>query len=131
MTEERTTPDGRRWVVMDEHGATWSAATEKAETFRRRLAGWMGRSVVGPGEGLWLEPCRCVHTCFMRFPLDIVFISGGDRVLRVVRSVRPWRVVWGGWRVRSALEVPAGSLPGHAAVGARLIKARHPSTAQC
>ena len=56
-----------------------------------------------------LEACASVHTCFMRFPIDLCFLDGGWRVLRVVEALPPWRSAsaLGASRV---LELPAGSL---------------------
>jgi tetratricopeptide (TPR) repeat protein len=42
-------------------------------------------------NGLVLERCASVHTCFMRFAIDVVFMDSGGRVLRVVPSLKPWR----------------------------------------
>ena len=53
----------------------------RADTFRLRLLGLMFRPGLEPGEGLWLEPCCQVHTHFMRFPLDLLFLDAEGRVL--------------------------------------------------
>jgi uncharacterized protein len=58
---------------------------------RSRLLGLAGLRV--PLDvALLLTPCRSVHTCGMRFPLDLVWLGPGGVVLRVDRAVRPWRV---------------------------------------
>ncbi len=57
---------------------------------------------------LLIAPCSAVHTCFMRFPIDVVFLDAELDVLRVVRDVPPWRFV----RCRGAkavLELPSAS----------------------
>lgn len=59
---------------------------------RRRNEGLLGRDALGPGVALILAPCSGVHTWFMRFPIDIVFVARGGRVLKVRRSVAPWRL---------------------------------------
>lgn len=63
------------------------------------------------GGGLWLEPCWSVHTWFMRFCVDLVFVGRDGRVAAVHRGVGPWRVV--SLRgARAVLEVPCGAVPG-------------------
>jgi uncharacterized membrane protein (UPF0127 family) len=44
-------------------------------------------------EALRIPRCRSVHTFGMRFPLDVIFLDGEGRPVRVERGVRPWRVV--------------------------------------
>jgi uncharacterized protein len=73
-----------------------------------RMRGLLGRSQLGDGEGLLLRPANSVHTFFMRFPIDVVFIDSEGHVTRVVRALRPWRVA-GSRRARAVLELPAGA----------------------
>jgi uncharacterized membrane protein (UPF0127 family) len=78
-----------------------------ATTWRARLLGLSLRGRPPPGSALLLPRCRCVHTCGMRFSLDVVWLDAAGRVLGIDESVRPWRV-----RARrdaaAVLEVPAG-----------------------
>jgi uncharacterized membrane protein (UPF0127 family) len=80
-------------------------------SFLDRFLGLMGRRPPGPGYGLLLSPCSSLHTCFMRFTLDAVFLDAESRVVRVVRGIRPWRMAWGGRKAASVVEVEAGWLP--------------------
>lgn len=82
----------------------------RANTFLARLAGLMFRKSLRPLEGLLLSPCRSVHTCFMRFPIDIVFLSDDYRVVGVVERLPPWRVAGGHVGTRQVLELVAGSV---------------------
>jgi len=79
--------------------------------FFARGLGWMGRSAPGPNHGLLIPHCRSVHTCFMRFDLDLLFLSDSRRVVRMLRQVRPWRFAFGGPHAHSVLEIQAGWLP--------------------
>jgi uncharacterized protein len=81
-----------------------------ADTFFTRLVGLMFRD--RPlGDGLLLEPGNSIHTCFMRYALDVVFLDKEDRVVKIIRDLRPWRQTWIYFRSRKVLEVPAGKLP--------------------
>lgn len=62
-----------------------------AATALTRLTGLLGRSGLEPGEGLLLRPASSIHTFFMRFPIDVVFLSRQGEVLKVAERVPPWR----------------------------------------
>jgi len=83
---------------------------EVARSFLSRAVGLIGRKGLPPGEGLLILRCNAIHTFFMRFPIDATFLDSQDRVVRVVRDIRPWHpFVWGGWRARKVLETAAGT----------------------
>jgi uncharacterized protein len=78
-----------------------------AETPLARMRGLLGRSSFPAGEGLLLRPAASVHTAFMRFPIDVVFLDSADRVLKVVGSLPPWKMA-ACRGSRTVLELPAG-----------------------
>ena len=78
-----------------------------AETSLARLRGLLGRSGLSSGEGLLLRPAGSVHTAFMKFTIDVVFLDRDLRVLKVVPELVPWRTA-GCRGARAVLELPAG-----------------------
>ena len=62
-----------------------------AVTFARRFVGLMGRRSLPPATGLLFAPGGSIHTAFMRFPIDVVFIDEDGVVVDVAARVRPWR----------------------------------------
>ena len=81
---------------------------EVARSFRARAKGLIGRRGLPPGRGLLILRCNAIHTFFMRFAIDATFYDREDRVIKVVRNVRPWRpFVWGGFRAVKVLETAA------------------------
>lgn len=78
-----------------------------ADGFLTRLRGLLGRRGLEGAEGLLLSPSSSVHTAFMRFPIDVVFLDRGLRVLGVIPNVRPWRLA-GRRGARHVLELAAG-----------------------
>ena len=78
-----------------------------AETPFARLRGLLGRRGLPAGEGLLLRPAASIHTAFMRFAIDVVFLDRSDRVLKVAPTMRPWRMT-SCRKARAALELPAG-----------------------
>jgi len=81
----------------------------RADTFWARCKGLLGVRHLDAGQALWLAPCRAVHTCGMRIAIDVVFLDAGGRVLRVVHSLVPWRLVVC-LRAASVVELAAGSM---------------------
>lgn len=82
----------------------------EARGFAGRALGLMGRRALPEGQGLWLAPCGSVHTCFMRFALDLVFLDREHRVVRTVAAARPWRFFSGGRGAQAVVEVRHGWL---------------------
>ena len=72
-----------------------------------RMKGLLGRKELKSGEGLLLRPAGSIHTFFMRFPLDAVFLDEGLRVLEISDDVRPWRAA-SKRGAKAVLELPAG-----------------------
>ena len=92
-------------------------AAVRADTFITRLFGLIPRRSLGEEEGLWLEPCAMIHMCFMRFPIDAVFLDRGGKALRVVANLKPWRVSPWIYGARGVLELPAGRCAGRVQEG--------------
>jgi uncharacterized protein len=93
--------------VLTGDGSPVCECCELADTFLARLRGLMGRRRLATGGGMLLRPAGSVHTCFMRFPIDVVVLDRELRVLSVVHQVRPWRTA-GSRRGRAVLELAAG-----------------------
>jgi uncharacterized membrane protein (UPF0127 family) len=72
-----------------------------------RLRGLLGRRQLLAGEGLLLRPAPSIHTWFMRFDIDVVFMDTDLRVLDVISSLRPWRIATRR-RARVVLELGSG-----------------------
>jgi hypothetical protein len=71
------------------------------------MKGLLGRRGLESGEGLLLRPAGSVHTFFMRFPIDVVFLSREGEVLKVAADLPAWRVT-GARKAKAALELAAG-----------------------
>ncbi len=64
-----------------------------ADRAHRRMRGLLGRRYLRAGEGMVLRPAWSIHTAFMRFPIDVVFLDADQVVVRVEPDVRSWRTV--------------------------------------
>ncbi|HET6447537.1 MAG TPA: DUF192 domain-containing protein [Conexibacter sp.] len=78
----------------------------RADTPLARLLGLAGLRELPPCSALLLSRTRSIHTCGMRFALDLVWLDGDDRVVRIDRNVRPWRVR-GCRAARAVVELPS------------------------
>lgn len=90
----------------------------RATTTLERMRGLLSRPRLGRGEGMLLAPCSSVHTFGMQYPIDVVFLTGGWQVRRVVPSLKPLRVAWS-FGAAMVLELASGAAaalglaPGH------------------
>lgn len=74
-----------------------------------RRQGLLGRDGLPAGSALIIAPSNAVHTFFMRFPIDILFVGRDGRVIKMRSAVRPWRMT-ASLRAFAVIELPAGSL---------------------
>jgi len=84
-------------------------AAEVADTSAKRRIGLLKHERLDPGEGLWITPCESVHTFFMKFPIDLVYLDRHLKVRKVRSRVRPWRLS-SCLLAHSVLELPAGTV---------------------
>lgn len=74
-----------------------------------RFWGLLGRRSLPEGHGLLLKDTASVHTSFMQFVIDVVFLDGESRVVKVVPQMRPFRIAATSQAGASSLELPAGT----------------------
>ncbi|MDP9053112.1 MAG: DUF192 domain-containing protein [Acidobacteriota bacterium] len=84
-------------------------AVETAESSAQRRTGLLKHHRLAEGEGLWIFPCEAVHTFFMKFALDLIYLDRQHKVRAVVRNVRPWRISMC-LPAYSVLELPVGTI---------------------
>jgi len=94
--------------LVDEQGKVICHKLAVARSARTRMKGLLGRRSLEPDEGLLLRPAGSVHTAFMHFPIDVVFLDRSMRVLRIAPKLRPWRIV-GQRGARIVVELDAGA----------------------
>ena len=101
--------------------AVVASEVEVADNRESRRKGLLGRAQLDPAAALVLTPCFSVHTAFMRFPIDVVFVDRNGVVLKIVRHMGPWRIA-AAWRAHTTIEFAAGALSGprEVSVGDRL-----------
>ena len=105
-----------QWLraLNQSRGTVLCARLENAGGVAGQSKGLLGRDGLEPGAGMLFEnsrftPMMWMHMFFMRFTIDIVFLSRGDKVIRISRQLRPWRVSAMVFGARRALELEAGA----------------------
>lgn len=88
-----------------------------ADSTLKRMIGLMFSKDLGERDGLLITPCNSIHTFFMSYNLDIVFLSRDNKVIKVIRNIKPWRMTWMYFKARKVLEMMGGTLPGEINVG--------------
>ena len=95
--------NGTRGTVLADEA--WAA-----RSYWSRLVGLLFRSSLEPGEALVIDPCTSVHTAFMRFTIDVVYVDRERRVVKLAPELKPYRmsaILRGG---RSVIELPSGTI---------------------
>jgi uncharacterized membrane protein (UPF0127 family) len=88
-------------------GTAVATLVELAVTRSDRRRGLLGRDALDMSAALVLAPCFAIHTMFMRFPIDVVFLNRDGRVRTIIRNVQPWRMV-ASPRAYAAVELAGG-----------------------
>ena len=109
--------------LLTEEGTLYLENLYVADTWWTRFRGLQFQQKLPAKTGLLLNPCSSVHTCFMKFPLNLIFLDQQGSVVECREDVRPWRFVLPKCRnIVATLEVPISQpLP---AIGTQLLLER-------
>lgn len=99
-------------IVNATRGICLASHAGRATSFWSRGIGLMGRRSLPQGFGLVIDPCRSIHTFFMRIPLDVCYVDRSNVVVHVARGIKPWRVGPVALRGAYVVELPAGAADG-------------------
>lgn len=95
--------------IIKNHTVLTQKAT-RAHTAWARLKGLLFRTSLLPNEALVLSPCTSIHTFFMRFAIDAIFIDSSGKVLHLYSHLKPNRLTGFHWRAKEVIEVPSGTI---------------------
>jgi hypothetical protein len=88
-------------------GVALATELEIATSFAARSKGLLGRRGLPKDGGMLIDPCPSVHTWFMGFAIDVIFLDNKNRVVGLKRNLKPFRMAWS-WRGAKTLELPVG-----------------------
>jgi uncharacterized protein len=98
-----TVENETRGTCLIEHGRA-------ALSFWARTKGLLGTNSLEAGDGLLIEPCNSIHSFWMRYPFDAVFINREGIVLHTISRMKPNRMSRHVFGARGVLELPAGTI---------------------
>jgi hypothetical protein len=81
-----------------------------AETTFARMKGLLGTTGLSDEEALWIHACNSVHTFFMKYSIDCVFLDRQMNVKALVENVQPGKIVWPRWGATSVIEMKSGAI---------------------
>lgn len=88
---------------------TLAQNARRADRLLARVKGLLGTKQLPRGEALILDPCNSIHTFFMRYAIDVVFLDRSRRVVALLDSVPPFRLSPVFWKARLCIELSAGA----------------------
>lgn len=93
------------------NGLIISRKVRPADNFVTRLLGYMFSARPLEDDGIYFDPGKSIHTFFMRFNLDVVFLRKDGLVIKIFRNMKPWRMTAYYFKADHVLELPSGKLP--------------------
>lgn len=90
-------------------GTSIGTGIDSAQTSAQRRTGLLKHRRLEEGAGLWIVPCEAVHTFFMKFAIDLIYLDRDHRVRDTVRALPPWRFSMC-LPAHSVLELPPGTI---------------------
>lgn len=97
-------------IVNQTRGTVLAEQAEVANTPFKRLKGLLGRQRLKQGEGLIIIPCSSIHTFFMRFSIDAVFLGKDGRVVALAESLPPTRLFGSLLKGKLVIELPCNTI---------------------
>lgn len=97
-------------IINKTNGAILAQEAQIADNPFSRLKGLLGKEGLKEGEGLIISPCNSIHTFFMRFSIDVVFIDNNNKVVKIAHSLPPGRLFGTGFKANLVIELSAGTL---------------------
>jgi hypothetical protein len=91
-------------------GQVIASRVKIAQDFQSRSTGLLNRSSLDENEGLLIKPCNSIHTFFMKFPIDVLFLDQKGKVVKIGESIKPWRLFGALFKGCMVLEIRAGRL---------------------
>ena len=97
-------------IVVKETGVVVADKAKIAEDYLNRSKGLLGRPGMDQGEGLVIRPCSSIHTFFMQFSIDVLFVDKNDRIIKIKSALKPWRLSGCLFGCRYVIELPEGAI---------------------
>ncbi len=97
-------------IIKDKNAELIVDDLEQATSFFKRGKGLLGRGELKDTQGLWINPCNNIHTFFMKFKIDCLFLDEKLVIQKITSNMKPFRVAGPVWKARSVIELKAGTV---------------------
>jgi uncharacterized membrane protein (UPF0127 family) len=97
-------------LINKTSGGIVASNVTKASSLWARTKGLLGTDSFAAGQAMWIVPCKSIHTFFMNYSIDVVFIAESGEVVGVYQDLPPFRASNVFWKAHSVIELPAGTL---------------------
>ena len=97
-----------------------ASRVEVASSLAQKTLGLMFSKDLGEKDGLLIESCNSIHTFFMNYPIDVVFLSKENEIIKIFRNLKPWRMTFMYFKASKVLEFMGGTLSHNLEVGDKL-----------
>jgi len=81
-----------------------------ANTPFKRIKGLLGKKWLDKGQALILDPCNSIHTLFMRFPIDVLFVDKNKCIVKAISSIKPFCLTPIYFQSKFTIELPVGTI---------------------
>jgi uncharacterized protein len=86
------------------------AHIEEANSMWSRMRGLLGRTSLPDDAAMYFDMCTSIHTFFMKFTIDVVFVDKNSRVVKTFAKVKPGRLIWPILTARAVYEFSEGTI---------------------
>jgi uncharacterized protein len=117
---EKTRAQASIW--NETRGTLLADAADVADTSETRKRGLLKHDSLPAGQGLWIVPCEAVHSWWMKFDIDLVYLDRKMQVRKIRKAMAPWRISLC-LTAQSVLELPAGTITSTGTQKGDLLKA--------
>lgn len=97
-------------ILNATHNTILAETVDTAEAVFSRTKGLLGKEGLQESHALLIRPCKQIHTFFMRFPIDVVFVNARGQVIKIIPDMQPFRLSGIYLNAALAVELPAGTL---------------------
>lgn len=104
-------------VILKKNQFILGSNVKHATKFLDKLVGLMFIKEMKDMDGLIIEDCKSIHNSFVRFPIDVLFLSRDNEIIKIIRSFKPWRWSFIYLKSKRVLELPENTLPEDIKIG--------------
>lgn len=101
----------KQYILKNTKGEVIAHDIKMAENMTSRILGLMFSKDLPNCDGLLISPCNSIHTFFMNYSIDVLFLSKDFKCVKVIYDLAPWKMTWMYFRASHVLEMKAGTMP--------------------